>query len=108
MTGAKISLSAAALISAINPTEIESWKSLGLTGCLMVAVYFLWRDGAKRQDKQDALVDRASAALAQNAESMKVLCQCVVELKDSTRTNVEVIKQCHDITLSRIKEHGSQ
>jgi hypothetical protein len=60
----------------------------GVVTVLIIAVVAIWREGNKRQDKLEGIIDRNTKALTEAAEVDRESAKVLVEVKD------EIIK-CH-------------
>lgn len=88
-----MTLASASLLFQLAPVtggDFSSYKDLGLTGALIVAVGVLWRQTGKKDDKLDAkdamiveMVKTVTAALVTAAESNKELRAIIKESVDT-------------------------
>ena len=68
---------------------VSGIEKFGIVGLLTVAVWVIWREGNKRQDKLEQIIERNTKALTQAAEIDRSTGQILVEVKDA-------VMRCHD------------
>ena len=77
MTGAKVALWGAISSSMLPVGQVDLGslvdviKTTGVTGCLVVALVYLVRDGTKRQLRMEKLLADASRAIAEQAAATR-------------------------------------
>ena len=86
MSGIKM-LSLSMPIAALD-LPLDTIEKGGVVAVLIAAVVAIWREGNKRQDKLEAIIDRNTKALTEAAEVDRESAAVLVEVKD------EIIK-CH-------------
>lgn len=73
-------------ILAVADLPIPDYEKLGIVSLLILAVIAIWREGNRRQDKLEGIIDRNTKALTEAAEVDRENTAVLVEVKDAILT----------------------
>ena len=73
-------------ILAVADLAIPDYEKLGIVSLLILAVIAIWREGNRRQDKLEGIIDRNTKALSEAAEVDRENTAVLVEVKDAILT----------------------
>ena len=81
-----IKLLAITPILAVADLPIPDYEKIGIVALLILAVVAIWKEGNRRQDKLEGIIDRNTKALSEAAEVDRENTAVLVEVKDAILT----------------------
>jgi hypothetical protein len=73
-------------ILAVADLPLDTYEKGGIIALLVLAVVAIWREGNRRQDKLEGIIDRNTKALSEAAEVDRENTAVLVEVKDAILT----------------------
>lgn len=86
ITGLKV-LSLAPILAAAD-LPIDGYEKIGVVALLILAVVALWREGNKKQEKLERIIESNTRAMTEVVDSGDATNKILVEVK-------EVLRDCH-------------
>jgi hypothetical protein len=73
-------------ILAVADLPLPDYEKAGIVALLILAVVAIWKEGNRRQDKLETIIDRNTKALSEAAEVDRENTAVLVEVKDAILT----------------------
>ena len=95
--GTNVLLMSAAALSLADavPGNWAALEKLGIVGVLLVALATIYRDGCRRQDKLETIIEKNSQVIAEDAETRRETTRVLADMS-------KAVERCHALTAGKV------